>query len=144
MPYSSSLKSGLRPYEFEASRRSTIWGEVSGFSPALIRSSAPRRSHLKRSGDMVLGISGASGSRLGVRALQLFASSPDVERLHLVVSPQALLVARDELGAKVRTAAHVVGAAGLAQNVRGKIVIHGESELDPSISSRSVLTLRIG
>ena len=49
---------------------------------------------LKERRRLVLGISGASGARLGLRALALFAASPDVERLHLVVSPRALLVAR--------------------------------------------------
>lgn len=78
---------------------------------------------------------------MGVRALELFASSEDVERLHLVVSPQALLVARNELGANVRTAAHLVAASGLAKKMRGKVVIHGENELDASISSGSFLTL---
>ncbi len=96
---------------------------------------------MARSAELILGISGASGSRLGLRALSLLAASPDVEHLHLVVSPHALLVARDEVEPGIRSAADLVAAAGLDEAARGKVVVHGEGELDAPISSGSFVTL---
>jgi 4-hydroxy-3-polyprenylbenzoate decarboxylase len=90
--------------------------------------------------DLILGISGASGSRLGLRALALFSSSPDVERLHLVVSPRALVVAKGEIGPAIATVEALVDAAGLAPASRGKLVLHPEGAIDASISSGSYLT----
>ena len=94
-----------------------------------------------RSAELILGISGASGSRLGLRALALLSASPDVEHLHLVVSPHALLVARDEVGRGIASAADLVAAAGVGEAARGKVVVHGEGELDAPISSGSFVTL---
>ncbi|MGA7989798.1 MAG: UbiX family flavin prenyltransferase [Thermoanaerobaculia bacterium] len=90
--------------------------------------------------ELILGISGASGSRLGLRALALFAGSPDVERLHVVISPRALVVARGELDAAVTSAESLVDAASLDAAARGRLVLHSESAIDASISSGSYLT----
>ncbi|HTS03139.1 MAG TPA: UbiX family flavin prenyltransferase [Thermoanaerobaculia bacterium] len=90
--------------------------------------------------DLVLGISGASGSRLGLRALRLFAGSPDVERLHVVVSPRALVVARDEVDASITSVEAFVGAAETRAEARAKLVLHPESAIDASISSGSYRT----
>lgn len=92
------------------------------------------------SGHLVLGISGASGARLGLRALALFAASPDVERLHLVVSPRALLVARAEIDAGISSASALVDFAGLDAATRAKLVSHAESAVDAPISSGSFRT----
>jgi len=92
------------------------------------------------SGDLILGISGASGARLGLRALTLFSASPDVERLHLVVSPRALLVARTEVDAGISSGEALVEAAGLGSTARAKVVLHAESALDAPISSGSYPT----
>jgi polyprenyl P-hydroxybenzoate/phenylacrylic acid decarboxylase-like protein len=90
--------------------------------------------------DLILGVSGASGARLGLRALALFAGSPDVERLHLVVSPRALLVARTEIGAGMTSVEAFVDAAGLDETARAKLVLHAESAVDAPISSGSYRT----
>lgn len=90
--------------------------------------------------DLILGISGASGSRLALRALHLFAASPDVERLHVVISPRALVVARDELDAGITSVEAFVGAAELDAGARAKLVLHPESAIDASISSGSYRT----
>jgi polyprenyl P-hydroxybenzoate/phenylacrylic acid decarboxylase-like protein len=90
--------------------------------------------------DLILGVSGASGARLGLRALALFSASPDVERLHVVLSPRALLVARSEVGAALGSAEAWVDAAELEAASRGKLVLHPESALDASISSGSYVT----
>jgi 4-hydroxy-3-polyprenylbenzoate decarboxylase len=91
------------------------------------------------SSHLVLGISGASGARLGLRALSLFAGSPDVDCLHLVVSPRALLVARAEIDAGISSAAAFVDAAGLDAQ-RGKVTLYPESAVDAPISSGSFRT----
>jgi 4-hydroxy-3-polyprenylbenzoate decarboxylase len=90
--------------------------------------------------DLILGVSGASGSRLALRALRLFAGSADVERLHLVVSPRALVVARDELDASLTSVESFVDAAQLDASSRGRLVLHSESAIDAAISSGSYRT----
>jgi len=89
---------------------------------------------------LVLGVSGASGARLGLRALQLLAASPDVTSLHLVVSPRALLVARDEADGKIRTARDWVRAAKLPPADARKVVLHSDEAVDAPISSGSFVT----
>jgi len=89
---------------------------------------------------LVLGVSGASGARLAVRALALFAASPDVPALHCVVTPRALLVARSELNAKIRTTRDWVAAAGLPRAARSKVVLYAEEAVDAPVSSGSFRT----
>ncbi len=92
------------------------------------------------SSHLILGISGASGARLGLRALSLFAGSEDVSCLHLVVSPRALLVARTEIDAGIGTAEALVDAARLDPGARAKLALYPESAVDAPISSGSFRT----
>jgi len=92
------------------------------------------------SGELILGISGASGARLALRALQLFPASPDVERLHVVLTPRALVVARDEVDAGLRTEADYLAAAQIPAAARAKVVLHAEGAIDAPISSGSFVT----
>ncbi|MFI5180938.1 MAG: UbiX family flavin prenyltransferase [Thermoanaerobaculia bacterium] len=89
---------------------------------------------------LVLGVSGASGARLALRALCLFSASPDVPTLHLVVTGRALLVAKDEVDRTIRTGRDYVSAAGLSRAVRAKVVLHTEEAVDAPISSGSFRT----
>jgi len=89
---------------------------------------------------LILGVSGASGARLGLRALQLLAASPDVPALHLVVTARALLVARDEVDRKTRNVRDFVAAASLPRAARSKLVLHAEEAVDAPISSGSFPT----
>jgi 4-hydroxy-3-polyprenylbenzoate decarboxylase len=89
---------------------------------------------------LILGVSGASGARLGLRALQLLAASPDVPELHLIVSPRALVVARDEVDQAIRTDGDYLKAAGLPKRVLTKVVRHCENAIDAPISSGSFRT----
>jgi len=93
-----------------------------------------------KSGQLVLGVSGASGARLALRALALFAASPDVETLHLVLSPRAVLVARDEIGPEVEGVTTFVAAARLPDEIASRVRVHPEGALDASISSGSFRT----
>ena len=90
--------------------------------------------------DLILGISGASGARLGLRALSLFAGSPDVARLHLVISPRALLVARTEIAAGITSGPALLDAADLGAPARAKVILYPESAVDAPISSGSFRT----
>jgi polyprenyl P-hydroxybenzoate/phenylacrylic acid decarboxylase-like protein len=90
---------------------------------------------------LILGISGASGARLGLRALTLLASSEGVDELHLVVSPRALVVARDELALDIRSAAELVTAARLDATTRQHVVLHQDETIDAPIASGSFSTL---
>jgi 4-hydroxy-3-polyprenylbenzoate decarboxylase len=92
------------------------------------------------SSHLILGISGASGARLGLRALALFAGSPDVSCLHLVVSPRALLVAQTEVDPGISSAPALVDAAGLEPQARAKVALYAESAVDAPISSGSFRT----
>ena len=92
------------------------------------------------SSHLILGISGASGARLGLRALTLFAGSPDVSCLHLVVSPRALLVARTEIDAGISSTQALVDAAGLDTATRQKLALYPEGAVDAPISSGSFRT----
>ena len=90
---------------------------------------------------MILGVSGASGSRLALRSLSLFTASPDVDLLHVVVSRRALVVARDEVSPGVRTAAEFVAAAGLGPEAAGKIRTHPSEAIGAPLASGSYRTL---
>ncbi len=92
------------------------------------------------SSHLILGISGASGARLGLRALTLFAGSPDVSCLHLVVSPRALLVARTEIDAGISSTQALVDAAGLDPATHQKLALYSEGAVDAPISSGSFRT----
>jgi 4-hydroxy-3-polyprenylbenzoate decarboxylase len=91
-------------------------------------------------GHMILGISGASGACLGLRAIELFAQSPDVEMLHLVVSPRAIQVARDEISPAIRTAEDLVSHSGLPAERHRFLSIHPEGAVGAPISSGSFKT----
>jgi len=88
---------------------------------------------------LVLGVSGASGTRLALRALRLFAESPDVAELHLVVSPRALIVAADE-ETLVGGVAGFLGAAGLSPEALARVVVHDDASIDAPIASGSFRT----
>jgi flavin prenyltransferase len=88
---------------------------------------------------LILGVSGASGARLALRALALFAGSEDVSSLHLVVSPRALVVANDEEGIPRDVESFVVAAA-LSEEARARLVVHDDSAIDAVIASGSFQT----
>lgn len=96
---------------------------------------------MSNSGNIVLGVSGASGTRLGLRAVALLAASPDITALHLVVSQSALRVAQNEVGTEIRSTKDFLDAAGLEAATRKRIIVHGDEALDAPISSGSFPTL---
>ncbi len=82
-------------------------------------------------------VSGASGMLLPRHALGRLAEHPGIERIHLAVSAGASQVLRHELGPEKTGAADLVEAAGLPEELRAKIRIHRDNELDAPIASGS-------
>ena len=75
---------------------------------------------------------------LGTGMLELLASNPEVERVHLVVSPSARQVAADELGWKGESEEEWVEA--LSPDARRRVVVHSDEDLAAPISSGSYPT----
>jgi flavin prenyltransferase len=96
---------------------------------------------MERAREMILGVSGASGSRLALRALALFTASPDLDLVHVVVSRRALVVARDEIADGIRTAAEFVAAAGLPTPAAARVRIHPAEAIGAPIASGSHRTI---
>jgi polyprenyl P-hydroxybenzoate/phenylacrylic acid decarboxylase-like protein len=96
---------------------------------------APRRR--KR---IVVGISGASGTSLALHFLRLAASHPDVERIHLVVSSNALRVASHECEPPATTPAAIVDRCGLDPDAAARIIHHPHADIGASIASGSYRT----
>ena len=90
--------------------------------------------------EIVVGISGASGSALAIGVLQAILPLEAVSRVHLVVSPSALAVARQEVGPEIHDARSLVTILGLEPRVAGKIEIHPDDDVAAAISSGSYPT----
>ena len=90
--------------------------------------------------EIVVGISGASGSALAIGLLQAILPLEAVSRVHLVVSPSAFAVARQEVGPEIHDARSLVAILGLEPRVAGKIEIHPDDDVAAAISSGSYPT----
>lgn len=89
---------------------------------------------------IVVGISGASGIALAVRFLRIAAAQPEIERLHLVVTKNALRVAASELAGVAASPAGIIAATGLIEEHAAKIVHHSDSDIGAAIASGSFAT----
>jgi 4-hydroxy-3-polyprenylbenzoate decarboxylase len=85
---------------------------------------------------LALLVSGASGMLLPRHVLGRLASHPEIERIHLVVSGGASQVLRHEMGPE-KTGAGDLAAAVADPEIRRKIVLHRDSDLDAPIASGS-------
>jgi len=86
---------------------------------------------------LALLITGASGMLLPRHVLGRLAAHPEIERIHLVVSAGASQVLRHELGAERTGAADLLEAAISDPELRRKVLIHRDNELDAPIASGS-------
>ncbi len=82
-------------------------------------------------------VSGASGMALPRTVLKALVATPEVERIHLVVSAGASQVLRHELGPEKTGATDLIEAAGLTEEARQRVTIHRSNELDAPIASGS-------
>ena len=89
--------------------------------------------------EIVVGVSGASGAGLAVGFLRLAARRPEFSRIHLVVSPSALAVARSEVG-KVEDEAGYLDLLGLEKAARARVMLHSNRDVAAPISSGSYPT----
>lgn len=90
--------------------------------------------------EIVIGVSGASGSALAIGFLRAIAPLDALGRVHLVVSSSALAVARQEVGAGFESPAAFVRALELPAKAAKKIQLHGNEDLAAPISSGSFPT----
>jgi 4-hydroxy-3-polyprenylbenzoate decarboxylase len=90
--------------------------------------------------EIVVGISGASGTGLAIGFLRSILSVDAVGRVHLVVSPSALTVARQEIDENIREERGFTAALDVPAAARSKIELHPDDDLAASISSGSYPT----
>jgi len=90
--------------------------------------------------EIVVGISGASGAGLAVGFLRAILPVETVGRVHLVVSPSALAVARQEIGGEIADASALVSHLTLSPEAAAKIELHPDDDVAASISSGSYPT----
>jgi flavin prenyltransferase len=86
---------------------------------------------------LALLVSGASGMLLPRHVLGRLASHPEIERIHLVVSGGASQVLRHEMGPEKTGAGDLAAAAVSDPEIRRKIVLHRDNDLDAPIASGS-------
>ena len=87
--------------------------------------------------ELVVGVSGGSGARLGKRFVEIALSSRNLRRLHLVVSEPALAVARTEIAPSIATPRDWSAALETAAGARRRVEIHPNADVGASIASGS-------
>lgn len=87
--------------------------------------------------EIVVGVSGASGASLAVGFLRALLPLESLGRVHLVVSPSAIAVARQEIDGAIADADGWQRALDPEGRYAGKIERHPEDDLGASISSGS-------
>ncbi|MEO8190298.1 MAG: UbiX family flavin prenyltransferase [Acidobacteriota bacterium] len=90
--------------------------------------------------EIIVGVSGASGGLLARRFVELAIQAAGVTRLHLVLSPSSLRVARSELDREIGNAADWVRRLTAPPDAIKKIVLHSHEEVGASIASGSYPT----
>ncbi|MEP7131939.1 MAG: UbiX family flavin prenyltransferase [Acidobacteriota bacterium] len=90
--------------------------------------------------EIIVGVSGASGGLLARRFVELALQAAGVTRLHLVLSPSSLRVARSELDREIGNAADWVRRLTAPPGAAEKIVLHSHEEVGASIASGSYPT----
>jgi len=90
--------------------------------------------------ELVVGISGASGASLAIGLLQSILPLDAVARVHLVVSPSAIEVGRQEVGPEIHDARSFVTTLGLEPKIAAKVQVHPDDDVAASISSGSYAT----
>jgi 4-hydroxy-3-polyprenylbenzoate decarboxylase len=90
--------------------------------------------------EIVVGISGASGATLAAGFLRSILALDALRRVHLVISPSAIAVARQEIGGEIDGDEAWVKALDLRAPVARKIELHPDTDVAASISSGSFPT----
>lgn len=87
--------------------------------------------------EIVVGVSGGSGSELARRFVQIALASAGLSRLHLIVSEPALDVARSEIASALVTPQDWIAKLGAPKAQRARIVLHDNANVGASIASGS-------
>jgi 4-hydroxy-3-polyprenylbenzoate decarboxylase len=89
------------------------------------------------SGEIVVGVSGASGALLARRFVELALAARGLSKLHLVFSEASLEVARGELDASIHGARDWIARLRAPAAARRRIELHDNGEVGASIASGS-------
>ncbi len=87
--------------------------------------------------EIVVGISGGSGARLGKRFVEIALAAGNLARLHLVVSDAALLVARTELAPDLSSPESWAERLEIRRELRRRLTIHPNADIGAAIASGS-------
>lgn len=87
--------------------------------------------------EIIVGVSGGSGARLAKRFVEVALAAGGLERLHLVVSDAALLVARGELSAGVDSPEAWAAKLEVPRILARRLEVHSNSNVGASIASGS-------
>jgi flavin prenyltransferase len=87
--------------------------------------------------EIVVGISGGSGARLGRRFVEIALAAQGLGRLHLVVSDAALQVARAELDPSIASPEAWAAALAVPRALTKRLEIHPNADVGASIASGS-------
>lgn len=87
--------------------------------------------------EIVVGISGGSGARLGRRFVEIALESEGVSRLHLIFSDAALRIARNEIADDIRDPADWIARLEAAPRSKRRIEWHPNEDVGASIASGS-------
>ena len=87
--------------------------------------------------EIVVGVSGGSGARLGKRFVEVALGARNLGRLHLVISEPALMVARTEIAPGIATPTDWAAALEAKTTSRRRIAIHENADVGASIASGS-------
>ena len=90
--------------------------------------------------EIVVGVSGGSGARLGKRFVEVALSAPNLGRLHLVISEPALMVARTEIASAIATPSDWMAALEAKPALRRRLELHENADVGASIASGSYPT----
>jgi 4-hydroxy-3-polyprenylbenzoate decarboxylase len=86
---------------------------------------------------IIVGVSGGSGARLGKRFVELALGSPDLSALHLVISDSALQVARSEIAPDIASPTDWIGRLEAPREFLRRLVPHDNADVGASIASGS-------
>jgi 4-hydroxy-3-polyprenylbenzoate decarboxylase len=86
---------------------------------------------------IIVGISGGSGARLGKRFVELALACPDLAALHLVVSDSALQVARSEIAPDIASAADWIAHLEAPRQFLRRLSPHDNTDVGAPIASGS-------
>ncbi len=87
--------------------------------------------------EIIVGVSGGSGARLGKRFVEIVVACPDLARLHLVVTDSALEVARGEISASIASAQAWAAELEVPRSLARRIQLHANTDVGASIASGS-------